>query len=281
MPVVAPVERQRERWIATNQNGQVSRHAVDLGVHVFADSSTWADDERSVEPETADWHFIDILRGAPRGNLAQYCSQSTGCVTKAISDQLAILRDPKASARARADALRYVIHFVGDLHQPLHTTTNDDRGGNCVPVTSFDHNPKETNATRADYRPNLHSVWDPAIIEQWADGHTPQQLANELENKFKAQIPAWESQPINVDAWAWESHEVAERVVYGNLPTELTVEKPVQVRTCADDDHISTRMLKLNEQIGANYDAEAGPVIQEQLAKAGVRLAAVLNSVWK
>lgn len=84
-----------------------------------------------------------------------------------------------------------------------------------------------------------------------------------------------------MDAWAWESHEVAERVVYGNLPTELAVEKPVQVRTCADDDHISTRMLKLNEQIGANYDAEAGPVIQEQLAKAGVRLAAVLNSVWK
>lgn len=124
-------------------------------------------------------------------------------------------------------------------------------------------------------------MWDPAIIEQWADGHTPQQLANELENKFKAQIPAWESQPINVDAWAWESHEVAERVVYGDLPTELAVEKPVQVRTCADNDHISTRMLKLNEQIGANYDAEAGPVIQEQLAKAGVRLAAVLNSVWK
>ena len=256
------------------------RYCGESGLDAFADSSTWADDERSVDPSTGGWHFIDIPRGASKG-ISRYCPQSSGCVTEAISDQLAILRDPKASAQARADALRYVIHFVGDLHQPLHTTTNDDMGGNCVPVTFFDHSPETMNAASGYYRPNLHGVWDTSILERWAAGRSPQELAQELESKFKAQIPVWESQPVSVDAWAWQTHELAERVVYGDLPTKVAIEKPEPVKTCADDDHVSTRMLKLHEQIGEKYDEAALPVVQEQLAKAGARLAALLNSLWR
>jgi nuclease S1 len=257
------------------------RYCGETGLDAFADSSTWADDERSVDPDTSGWHFIDIPRGAPQGDINQYCPPSTGCVTKAITDELAVLRDPKGNAQAKADALRYVIHFVGDLHQPLHTTTNDDRGGNCVPVAFFDQKPEETNPAREDYRPNLHGVWDTSIIERWANGRSPQQLADELERKFKTQIPVWESQPVDVDAWAWESRDVAERVVYGDLPTKVAIEKPEPVNTCSDDDHISTRMLKLHEQIGEQYDDAAEPAVQEQLARAGARLAAVLNSMWQ
>jgi nuclease S1 len=256
------------------------RYCGETGLDAFADSSTWADDERSVDPSTGGWHFIDIPRGAPKGDLDQYCPPSSGCVTKAIIDELTILGDPKGNAQARADALRYVIHFVGDLHQPLHTTTNDDRGGNCVPVAFFDQDPQETNPTRENYPPNLHGVWDTSIIERWAHNRSPQQLADELESKFKTQIPVWESQPVDLDAWAWESHDVAERVVYGDLPTKVAVEKPEAVNTCSDDDHVSTRMLKLHEQIGEQYEEAAEPVVQEQLAKSGARLAAVLNSVW-
>jgi hypothetical protein len=255
------------------------RYCGESGLDAFADSSTWADDERSVDPETGGWHFIDIPRGAPKGDLTRYCPQPTGCVTKAIPDELAILRDPKSSADARADAVRYVIHFVGDLHQPLHATTNDDLGGNCVPVAFFDQAPEELNAASRYYRPNLHGVWDTSIIERWAHGRSPQELARELETKFKAQIPVWESQPVDVNGWAWQSHELAETVVYGDLPFKVAVEKPEPVKTCAGDDHISARMLKLHEQIGEKYDEAAVPVIQEQLAKAGARLAAVLNSV--
>ena len=65
----------------------------------------------------------------------------------ALASQLVILRDPTATPQARADALRYIIHFVGDIHQPLHDTTNNDRGGNCVPVAFFGHAPRETNPT--------------------------------------------------------------------------------------------------------------------------------------
>jgi S1/P1 Nuclease len=73
---------------------------------------------------------------------------------------------------------------------------------------------------------------------------------------------------------------VAEDVVYGNLPTKVAIEKPRQVNTCADDDHVSTRMLKLHEQLGDDYQKAAEGVIQERLAKAGIRLAAVLNAMW-
>lgn len=177
-------------------------------------------------------------------------------MTSAITDQLAVLRNTSASAQARADALRYVIHFVGDLHQPLHTTTNDDRGGNCVPVAFFDHAPVETNPVKEDYKPNLHGVWDTDIIEHYAHGRTAQQVADELEGKFKAQIPVWKSQPVDIAAWAWEGHEVAETVTYGDLPNKIAIEKPREVNTCADDDHMSTRMLAVHERIGNAYESD-------------------------
>jgi S1/P1 Nuclease len=258
----------------------LQRFCGESGLDAFADSSTWADDERSVRPETAGWHFLDIPRGAPKGDIAQYCPPSTGCVTSAIADQLTMLRNPDASAQERANALRFVIHFVGDLHQPLHATTNDDRGGNCVPVAFFGRAPEETNPVKEDYGPNLHLVWDTDIIEHFAHGWTPQQIAYELGIKFEAQIPMWESEQVDLESWAWESHQVAENTAYGDLPAKIAIEKPQPVSTCADDDHISTRMLRLQEQLGDDYQKAAERVIQEQLTKAGIRLATVLNTLW-
>ncbi|MGB6897587.1 MAG: S1/P1 nuclease, partial [Candidatus Acidiferrum sp.] len=107
----------------------------------IADAATWADDVRG-ERKNGPWHYIDIPRGSKRGPLEPYCGEE-GCVTKALSEQLAILKDKNADAAKRADALRYVIHFVGDLHQPLHTITNSDEGGNCVPLKYLRRNPHQ------------------------------------------------------------------------------------------------------------------------------------------
>ena len=247
----------------------------------FADSSTWADDQRSIQPDTAGWHFIDIPRGVAKGDIAPYCPPSTSCITRAIDDQMAILRNINASAQARADALRYIIHFFGDLHQPLHATSNNDLGGNCVPVSFFGAAPQERNVTKESYAPNLHGIWDTDILERFAGGQTPQQFADEMSVKFKGQIPAWLRERVDVVSWAWESHQLAEDSVYGALPRKLAIETPVEVKACSDDQHISTRMLNLHEQVGADYQAAAEGVIQEQLTKAGIRLAAALNAVWK
>jgi hypothetical protein len=258
----------------------LSRYCKEPGLDAFVDSSTWADDERTVMPDTGPWHFIDIPRGAREIAINDYCPPATGCVTSALANQLAILRDVNAIAQARADALRFIIHFVGDIHQPLHDTTNNDRGGNCVPVAFFDRAPMETNPRYENYNPNLHEVWDVEIIERFMNGQTPQQTADDLDAMFHAQLSAWQSQPANFKSWAWESHQLAESVVYGKLPNKIAIETPRPVDSCADDDHISTRALHLNENLGSEYQDAAAPVVREQLAKAGIRLAALLNSIW-
>jgi hypothetical protein len=94
------------------------------GLDPFADLATWADDERDVRSETAPWHFIDIPLGASRADLASACDTTTGCVTTAIQQQLDVLRTASANVQDQANALMFLVHFVGDLHQPLHTTTN-------------------------------------------------------------------------------------------------------------------------------------------------------------
>ncbi len=258
----------------------LSRYCKEPNLDAFADASTWADDERTVKPNTAPWHFIDIPRGVAENAMAKYCPPDTGCVTTALAAQLAILRNRSATAQARADALRFIIHFVGDIHQPLHDATNNDRGGNCVPVAFFGHAPQETNVTAESYSPNLHSVWDVNIIDQLANNRTPRQLAIKLNEQFHDREAAWKAEPANFKTWAWESHKLAEQTSYGRLPVKIAIEKPRPIDTCADDDHISTRMLHLNEDLEAAYQNAAAPVVEEQLTKTGIRLAALLNSLW-
>ena len=269
----------------------LARYCKQAGLDAFVDSSTWADDERSVKPETGPWHFVDIPRGAARGDLAKYCPAATGCVVVALEAQVRVLRDPRTTAQARADALRYVIHFVGDIHQPLHATTNDDMGGNCVPVTFFDLAPEEKNVERESYSPNLHGVWDVGIIEHFAPPQdakapTPQEVDAEIAEagrigaEFAARFSAWQARPEDFAAWAWESHELAEQFAYGKLPRKIAIEKPQPVESCVDDDHVAMRMLRLDERLGDEYERATAPVVQEQLAKAGARLAALLNSIW-
>jgi hypothetical protein len=255
----------------------LSRYCGPSGLDAFADSSTWADDERSIRPETAPWHYLDIPRGAAKAPVSKFCAAG-GCITSAIEAQLAILRDLKASARARGDALRFLIHFVGDLHQPLHLISNNDRGGNCVPVAFFDLEPTQTNPQKEDYRPNLHSVWDTDIVERLSQGQTPQQAADGLEIKLRAQSIDWQSKSIDLDSWAWGNHDIAEQTAYGKLSTKIAIEPPRPVASCADDNHISARMLALHEKVDESYQAAAEPVVQQQLVKAGIRLAMLLNN---
>ena len=123
---------------------QLRRYCGERGLDPIIDAATWADDERNKEPATAPWHYIDIPLGATQGSTANFCGAG-GCVTKAIAEQLAILKDKTAPAPKRAAALRFIIHFVGDLHQPLHGVTNSDRGGNCVALQYMQRRPHERN----------------------------------------------------------------------------------------------------------------------------------------
>src|SRR6202521_4459235 len=216
----------------------LKRYCGDASRDAMADASTWPDDIRG-QAKNGPLHYIDIPRGAKRAPLREFCGKD-GCVTQAIEDDRAILQDKNANAGKRAEALRYLIHFVGDLHQPLHSTTNDDEGGNCVPVKFFRRQPHERGH---GYSPNLHSLWDSAILERDSEGADPGEYAEILESKFGGAIEGWQKAGIHVDDWVWESHEFAETTVYGDLTPKVAIEPNMPVHSCTDDNNIGERLL--------------------------------------
>lgn len=251
---------------------QVKRYCGTPVSDLLADASTWPDDVRG-ERKNGPWHYIDIPRGAARGPMEGFCGKE-GCVVSAIAEQVAILKDKDASGAKRADAVRYIIHFVGDLHQPLHATTNSDQGGNCVPVNYFRRQPHEHGH---GYSPNLHSVWDSAILERDSEGADAAEYADMLEATFRGAIEGWQKAGIHIDDWVWESHELAEAKVYGGLTPKIAIEPHVPVHSCVDDNNIGERLLRQHITAGATYQDEAAPVVERRVAQAGVRLAMILN----
>jgi len=251
--------------------------------NVFADASTWADDVRRDQSSpffnTGRWHFINIPRGASSGEVGRFCPSSAGCIVTAIENQLAVLRKIGGERRRAGEALMLLIHFIGDLHQPLHCSTNNDAGGNCVPVTYFGIAPQLSSDRQEDdvYQPNLHAVWDTNIIRRIVGHRGSSWFAAFLQQRFAAQMPAWQRMPIDVRAWAWESHRVAEQTAYGQLPVAIPIASSRRGVQCGE---VSQKMLALHERLGQRYQDAATPIIEEQLSKAGVRLAMVLNRLW-
>jgi hypothetical protein len=266
-----------EKLLSENPvDAKLNRYCGGAVHDAMADAATWADDVRG-ERKNGPWHYIDIPRGTQHGALEPFCG-AAGCVTKAISDQLAILKDKNADAAKRTDALRYIIHFVGDLHQPLHTITNADEGGNCVPVKYFRRTPREHNHS---FSPNLHSLWDTAIPERDAEGADPAEYADTLNALYAADMESWQKAGIHIDDWAWEGFDAAESVVYGNLTPKIPIEPNVAVHSCTDDNNIGERLFHQNIAASEAYQEKAAPVAEKRIAEGGVRLAMILNDAAK
>lgn len=253
---------------------QLKRYCGNVTRDLMVDASTWPDDVRGALKNGA-WHYIDIPRGASRSPLAAFCG-SDGCITEAISDQLAILKDKVADPHKRADAVRYIIHFVGDLHMPLHASTNNDQGGNCVPVRYFHRRAQEHSAS---FTPNLHALWDTAIVERDMEGAEPPEYADYLSQVLSSNFAKWQAAGVHVDDWAWESHDLADTIVYGALVPADPIETASSVHNCSDANHVGERMMDLHFFVGQSYQDAAGPIVEERIAEAGVRLAMIFNEV--
>ncbi len=248
---------------------------------LMVDASTWPDDVRN-ERHNGPWHYIDIPRGKHKGSLEEYCGKD-GCVTRAIEEQRTILKDKSANSSKRAEATRYIIHFIGDMHQPLHVINNGDNGGNCVPVKYLHHEPllNPVHPEREDYSPNLHQIWDTEIVERDMEVSSPHRYADELDEKFNAQSATWEAAGINVDNWAWEIHERAESEVYDAFSAKVPIEPDVRPRSCSDNNHIAKRMFEKHLVADDTYQTKAAKAVEMGLAEAGVRLAMILNDAAK
>ena len=223
------------------------------GQDAFVAASTWADEVRAERPETYNWHFVDIPVEQSHYDATRDCpaTDKGDCVIAEIARARADLADATRTPVARSEALKFLIHFVGDLHQPLHAIDNKDRGGNDVKVL----------ALRADdgRNTNLHAAWDTGLIN----------LSDETEAARAARMLAkpLEIHPGDLDLdpvmWAEQSHTTALRVTY-TYPSFAT--------TGPGPDPIA-----LTEA----YRTRAMAAIDYQLNLAGARLAELLNAVLK
>jgi len=228
-----------------------------LEPHDILSAATWADSFRRDHRETAPWHFVDIELAKPDldtacfGHPPSAFPASAGPERACLIDRLeafeAELADPATPQAERIVALKFVLHFVGDIHQPLHASDDDDHGGNCVRI-----------ALGGARTTNLHSHWDTGLIT--ALGTDPEAIAAQLRSQItKGQQKAWMAGDAR--AWALESFEVAKAAAYW----------PGAPRGCAGD------TAPVNLPLG--YDAAAKAVVAQQLEKAGVRLAWLLGSL--
>src|SRR5262249_6576264 len=130
-----------------------------------------------------------------------------------------------------------------------------------------------------DFTPNLHEVWDDEIIKQMKPADlkpeewTAQKIADSLDERFKDRMAAWSQGQI--EDWAREAHEHAKATSYGQITPPIAIaQNPEEPKRC---DAVSDQFLALKIRLGSSYEKAAEPVVQGQLAKAGFRLARLLN----
>ena len=233
--------------------------------------STWADDVRRDRTQTANWHFTDISIIDESFDTARDCRPTPkgDCSILAISRFRALMVDNSATPLQRAEALKFLIHFIGDLHQPLHDADDSDLGGNSKHVTWFGE--KTNTAFKTDW--NLHSVWDEAIIAH-AGKDEPTYLTD-----LVADLPAFQL-PLTIDlaklqagsvvSWANDGHDIARDHSYGTLPAQ----DPNDPVTVSGD---KTFRFHLADE----YHTANEPLVQQQLRLGGIRLARVLRETLR
>jgi nuclease S1 len=208
----------------------------------LADVSTWADGQREIE-ESYRWHFVNVPITAERYD-SRYCSPK-GCIVGKIEEFRRILQNPGTGKLQKKQALAFLIHLMADLHQPLHIGNNGDQGGNLLQVRFFGEGS------------NLHRVWDTQVM----DRHTKNEKVWLWDFDFVANpkaVAQWSKG--TPEDWATESLMIAKEAY--RIPG-------------------GGKRLQPGARLGNDYYRFALPVIRTQLAKAGVRIAFVLNAIFQ
>jgi hypothetical protein len=231
-------------------------HAL-LDGHDLAFASTWADEIRS-DPKnfnhTFGWHYTTWLEEDAEFGAADE-TKSTGLLLSQIDAQIAILKNPAASKDQKSQALKFLIHLVGDVHQPLHVGGAGDKGGNACRVTWHGRNS------------NLHTVWDSDMIDKSQLSYT--ELADfASQGRSMQETKIWRSG--TPQSWAEESKKIRK----GIYPPEVVMPKtPVSYLTYCGPDVAPEAMPAL----GYEYSYRFLPVVYERIYQGGIRLAMLLD----
>ena len=215
-------------------------------VRTIEQASVWADCIRSLEHRfsySVPWHFVNAHVCRPFD--AETPCPDGNCVTAQIDRNARLLANRNLPRRERLQALLFLIHFVGDLHQPLHASDRDDFGGNRF------------RAYYSRIRSNLHAIWDGYLAERSIS--TPPGEARGLLRELSSEQRAAMAQGSVAD-WARESWDVSRRFAYGGVLPDPCADQPARPPVLTQ------------EQI-----RELIPIVRAQVTRGGLRLARLLD----
>jgi hypothetical protein len=228
----------------------------------LAEASIWADHTKTGS-NTAAWHYIDLALEDRKSDMAKRCERDNCAPARLrlFAGQLAAKTTAEETQWTDLDALRFLVHLAGDIHQPLHAASNADQGGNCERL-----DPPVGQAK------TLHTLWDGEIVNSM--GESKKTLAAELDRE----IASWTGKRQQAlvagdpDDWAWESHLLAVKFVYKRLHIpKQPVEFPAICSTAPAE------IIARTWRIPRGYVEAMRSVVRLQLEKAGLRLARLLN----
>jgi len=219
--------------------------------HSLASIASWADNIREKRPETTNWHFVDIPIADGTYVPAKHCAPSPkgDCIIAEL-ERLKTTLACTRSAAARRDALKFAVHFVGDIHQPLHTV-DDARGGNDIPVQVQLHGLVCSQACKAPLASNFHATWDSDLIH--------------------AVVWDWGAYVDRLDAGWLKSAEARRPASAGGTPVDWALQTHAAAQTVWKE-------RPQDGKIGDDYFQKVLPVLDRQLGLAGLRLARFLNT---
>lgn len=245
-----------------------ARTAVDeaLGDNYLEQVANWPDFIKSENGWrfANEWHYMTVQ---PEQTVAEYLEETgqdpkINHVMEGIELMIAILKEDREALQTledlmeknkvthlagnpKATALAFLIHFIGDIHQPMHVGKNNDQGGNKIEVLYFSE------------RHNLHSVWDSHIIEHEKLSFT--EFSAFVEKHVHKRKAEWENDPPI--EWAQESIELREKIY----------------NTLYDFTDRDTGLPSFSW----NYQHDFIPLVEERLGAAGYRAAAILNGIFR
>ncbi len=222
----------------------------------LARASIWADQIKSHPDQKyygkfRPWHYVDFPNGAVYDPAT---ASPNGDILEALGRMEKRLRDPKTSRENKIEALRLMVHFAGDIHQPLHVGNGNDRGGNWCYVKWF-----------GKAFTNLHSVWDTELVQFKKLSYT--EIASDINHPSAQEVAEW--QKVDFIDWAIESSQLRKTIYPG---TNRDYCKSSSSDSIAED---------VQPELSYAYEFTFKNALEKRLVQAGVRLAGKLNSIFK
>lgn len=249
----------------------------------MADAATWADHVgRPRFPMTAEWHFIDMSLRHGENDVPPPFANSNTAPGKIVELAQALQSGAPDLVDAPNSNLLFLIHLVGDIHQPLHTATNQDRGGNCLQVRFAQSDGRISQLMK------FHHAWDTGLVEDnLGTGDRAialhlvrdfENLSDEAQRSILLEDPATVPWDHTVRSWTMESHKIALDPVYAKLHPPAPVLSLVIVNSsCAN----AASFTHTQRMLDTAYVRRAANVIDQQLLAAGIRLGALLNAIYR